>query len=282
LQYVSMRDWTDAEVQQYLKNGGVFHEETGVFSNDADMQWGGGAHKKITRQALIILSNDHYGGGTTPFDGYVAWGTKYDYIKEVIIDGSYYADYSPAEIGLPMFGGHFYGADGTNYTGSSSRTAYHNFNNHFYDAVNHYNAGNKYFAYEKLGYAIHYVCDLNAPHHAANVQVKPEDPKSMHGPYESWVDGVIDQMLIERILPAENDPYTYVIRNDVSTLDMANSWSAAARKNIDDCNKYTYSPRLGYQFDSSTAYAKTEEMVHRSQRAAAAILYRFLLLTGQY
>jgi len=65
---------------------------------------------------------------------------------------------------------------------------------------------------------------------------------------------------------------------------MANAFSESARSHIYACDKTGTVNKMGSDidtFDPSDAYGPTEEMVKRTQRAAAGLLYRFLSETGQ-
>ena len=70
----------------------------------------------------------------------------------------------------PAFVGHFYDPDTQkNYVGSAANTARTNAEKHFKAALLSASNGAMDEVYEHLGRCLHYVQDVNVPHHAANV-----------------------------------------------------------------------------------------------------------------
>jgi len=261
-----------------------------LLSTEVDALWGGGAHRKIVTQAFVILGNDFPELASKfnetvysfPFMAYVSsknhvidWAVRTDSLIDGETDG-------------PSFAGHFYGPGGTNYFNSTNFlfnkrvTAGHRFNDHFWKAKEQYALGDKSEAYKRLGMSIHYLCDLNNPHHAANKIFGD----SWHASYEDWVNKVIGGMLETTAMldnSMSDNSYVYMTKKNVSFFDRSDAFSESARRHIDACDKTYYNEFSNNHpsFDSSDAYEPTEEMVKRTQRAVAGLLYRFLSETGQ-
>ncbi|WP_159413172.1 zinc dependent phospholipase C family protein [Ruminiclostridium josui] len=221
---------------------------------------GNNTHRNIVEQALTILKNDKGSTFGSKLEEYCPGEGIYYLGTDEILYYSWFTD--DLENDSSSYLGHFYGEGGVNYLGNSSPTAYERFNNHYYNAVTKYKSGDKLTAYRELGMALHYLSDLNAPHHAANkIAVL-----SKHTQYEDWVDQNISSFLISK---SSSSYYDYV--NNSTLKKMADDWSSAARANIDACNKGIFS------FDSSSAFAPTKAMLATTQMAAAGLLYRFIL-----
>ena len=79
---------------------------------------------------------------------------------------------------------HFYDpTTGLNYRNNSNCARYWFFT-HYQNAISAFNAGNYTQAWERLGRAIHYLGDMNTPHHAANLPA----PGSNHVAFEEQID----------------------------------------------------------------------------------------------
>lgn len=110
-------------------------------------------HGYITQVACDLLRSDN----TTASSFYAGYRSK-------LVRGSVLPDDDEKD---GNFVWHFYGPDGTNYLGGSV-TAYTKCIDHYNRAVSLYNAGSKSAAMEELGRALHYLQDVNEPHHAMN------------------------------------------------------------------------------------------------------------------
>ncbi len=111
------------------------------------------------------------------------------------------------EIDLPYIClGHFYDpTTGENYLGTTDPTANLRFCEHYNAAVANFHS-NKALAWQHLGRAIHYVSDLNEPHHAANKLAQITN----HSDYEIWVDNNRYNYVVTSC-PSETDTMLYIV-----------------------------------------------------------------------
>ncbi len=117
-------------------------------------------HEYITAIACTVLDNDK---------GFFANNATANIVISLCISlASLLPDTDENEVIL--FLGHFYNPDTQkNYVGSTTNTARTNAEKHFKAAVLSASYGAMDEAYEHLGRCLHYVQDVNVPHHAANV-----------------------------------------------------------------------------------------------------------------
>ena len=158
----------------YLVGDGVPFD--GTTNPDVSLFWAGGGtnhtHQYITSHAFNVLYNDY----SSAYNWFISWGAI-----TYVLEGSDLPDEDETD---NLFAGHFYDPDtGLNYKGTTD-TAKSRFLTHFNNAVATYQAGNYALAFEKLGRAIHYLEDLNAPHHAANLKAFT----SNHISFEEQID----------------------------------------------------------------------------------------------
>lgn len=279
IEQVYIEELTQAKIDDMIRRGVILHtEDTTIsgLSDDVNAQWAGGAHRTIAVQAGIILKGDKGEDTYNILNEEFRYNTLNPRMKPLDIVTQYAVETDNIEKDGGSYVGHFYGPDGKNYDNKTDVTAYHRFNNHYYNAVTSYNEAINttpnglllYEAYKELGMAIHYLSDLNTPHHAANrIAVL-----SCHLDYEKWVDNNRNSYLVNT---APEDSYNYV--KNRTFRDMADGWSRAARAQIDNADRRN---SVG-AYDNSTAGIATEECFKRSQRAAAALLYRFITDTGR-
>lgn len=156
---------------------------------------------------------------------------------------------------------------GTTKDGSSNNTAYHWFNNHYYWANLYYSWGDYSVAYDRLGRSIHYLADINAPHHAMLATNAKTD--NNHTNYETWVRNNFYSEYWEWGSAASSYPYVC----NSSFVSMSNNFSKFACEKYRDC----------YYFGTNTAdaLAATAELTKKTQRSVAGLLYRFLVDTGR-
>lgn len=127
-------------------------------------------HKMITLNAVTILYND----------GKTNWYNIARYYRPQIIYGN-----DDADEGNLFYADHFYDPDtGLNYLGSSSYTAPNSSQNYFNQAISLYKSGRKTDAFYALGKSLHYLQDMNNPHHASNKTAV----NSNHLDYEKWAN----------------------------------------------------------------------------------------------
>ena len=119
-----------------------------------------GCHEYITSVACVILANDKGFFSNNDWDRL--------YIVLSISVASLLPDRD--EVGTPLFEGHFYDPDtGKSYSNSISNTAKVNATAQDNRAVAAANRGDMDAAYEHIGRCLHYVQDVNVPHHSANI-----------------------------------------------------------------------------------------------------------------
>lgn len=119
-----------------------------------------GCHEYITSVSCVILANDK------------GFFSNNDWDKLYIVLSISVASLLPDrdEVGTPVFVGHFYDPDtGKNYANSTSNTAKTNAQAQYNMAVAAANRGDMNAAYEHIGRCLHYVQDVNVPHHSANI-----------------------------------------------------------------------------------------------------------------
>lgn len=262
LEYISE---ADVDFTSIINSGIPLHSEENIFVSDAPevgIAWAKEAHDQMANRALTILKNDK---GTTVYN---MLNEMVPYPPGGYTNGGFIAcvrawQADERENDSNTYAGHFYGADGKNYLGQTSPTAYTRFNNHYYNAVTLYNSGKKYEGYEELGMAIHYLQDLNAPHHAAN-QIAV---LSNHTDYEAWVDSNISTFLINN---ATSTTYDYVMNSTFKK--MADDFSASARATYSNCSNSDF---------RTIGFNDTKENLARTQRAIAGLFYRFLKNTNR-
>ena len=118
--------------------------------------------------------------------------------------------------------------------------------------------------------AIHYLEDLNTPHHASNATA----PLSNHLEYENWVNTQLNSNpSYYRVSSAPNDTYNYVMNS--TFIGMANNWASLAKAKYPICKTYTPSGAL------SEIMSATKSVLGTAQRGSAGLLYRYLKNTGQ-
>jgi len=239
-------------------------------------------HRRIAEKAYIAVKN--YLGALYVHNEVLNYGiNSYDLVLEYTRKADT-EENGPVLFFVPTFEGHFYGANGKSWTTSSTNTAYTKFNNHYWEAVKQYINGNKTKAYQELGLALHYIADLNEPHHAANV-IATEN-RGYHSEYELWVDQNClfgSPYIIEFV---ENGTFKWVLDRSIKT--MADSWSSFARAQIDNARAdFENSIWTGNNWNTyyTPNYGKWEiaaaDCLPRAIRASAGIIYRFLAETNQ-
>lgn len=113
-----------------------------------------GTHGYITQLAYDLLCDDD-----------MAAHSFYSGQKTNLIRGSILPDVDETSLGLFVW--HFYGENGNSFNDSST-TAYTKCIEHYNEAVDLYESGSKSSAMEELDRALHYLQDVNVPHHAMN------------------------------------------------------------------------------------------------------------------
>lgn len=141
------------------ENGTVSTQWTSGKNNSEGEYTEDGSHEYISAIACAVLNNDK---------GFFSTDTGANIIIALYISlASMLPDTDERE---PAFVGHFYNPDTQkNYVGSTTNTARTNAERHFKAALLSASNGAMDEVYEHLGRCLHYVQDVNVPHHAANV-----------------------------------------------------------------------------------------------------------------
>lgn len=140
-----------------------------------------GTHEAITVAACEIMSNDRgfFSGVSSTSAGIMLYISLASLLPDRDEDNQIYA-------------GHFYDPEtGENWLGNTENTARNNAQNHYNTALQYAKNGNMEKAYEYLGRCLHYVQDLNVPHHAANVTAL----NLSHGAFEQYAEDNFDTCL---------------------------------------------------------------------------------------
>ncbi len=160
----------------YLVGGGVPFDGSTESQGDFSIQWASGGvdhtHQYLTSRALTILKIDK--GDTT-----ANLLIKY---AGILLANSDWPDSYENDLGLYL--GHFYNPDtGRTLFRVSKPTAMTRFLEHTQKAAAYY-AKNKNASMQELGRALHYLADINTPHHAALLTAL----NSNHATFEKFVD----------------------------------------------------------------------------------------------
>lgn len=95
-----------------------------------------------------------------------------------------------------LFDCHFYDPDtGKNYRGGDE-TAKTKCESYFYEAIGAYDSTDLEKSFKKLGKALHFIQDVNEPHHAANITAIDEG--STHSDFEKYVS-LRKEIMIEKV-----------------------------------------------------------------------------------
>lgn len=235
--------------------------------------WGDNAHKLIANQAIICLRNDKPEVAKYLYENNGAQ-TIIDYSTEPDISERDLADVNLWGYSIGAFRAHFYNpTTGANYRGEKNPTANTRFRDHYDLAVSSYKKKMYNLAWQELGRAIHYLGDLNAPHHAANVAALDTNLKQAsltHGHYEDWVNSVCRDYAINN---ASEETYKYALNNNV--------WQVGHDMAV-NANGYAYMVATQYrEKDVNNRKAATNGTLPKAQRIAAGILYKFLKDVGK-
>ncbi len=140
------------------------------------IKWSSGGidhtHQYLVSRGITILENDK---------GYNAAKVFYDYAPTILYNADWPDQYETDGI---TYKGHFYDVKtGKNWLGGTSPTAKTRFIYWAEKAKLFYNTNIKK-SMQSLGRALHYLADMNVPHHAQNHIVGISD----HSNFEKWVD----------------------------------------------------------------------------------------------
>lgn len=257
----------------------VTEEEHGITAS-----WATTDHPRMLRRSFSLLAKDNQNGNTPVYvnnlsnslgSGTLLGGGKLSINAQGYIEeGSMAPDEN--ETTNRTFVRHYYKYDPNGGVGTTkvkddygnyihTDTAYHWFNEHYYWAKCDYSVGNYAEAYREVGRSIHYLEDINAPHHAS----LHTTTNSNHKEYESWVKNHFYSEYLE--YGSAGSSYSYMCNN--TFLAISNNFSHYA------CDRFTYCD--AFQSNETGARNATGELTKKTQRAVAGLLYRFLVDTGR-
>lgn len=170
-----------ASGDDYLVGEGVpfeygSNDQDSTGTGDINVEWASGGvnhtHQYLTSRALTILRNDKGDKTANLLSRYAT----------TLLANSDWPDTNENDWGFYL--GHFYDpVSGKTILGFNSPTAMSRFLVHAQNAKKYY-AKNKTASMQELGRALHYLSDINVPHHAALLTAL----NSNHTTFENWVD----------------------------------------------------------------------------------------------
>ena len=174
--------------------------------------------------------------------------------------GSVKPDFDETDNG---FAWHFYGENGKNYLGGTT-TAYSKFIEHYNDAVDRYDESNSTAVWDSmliLGRALHYLQDLNVPHHASNAIAV----ETNHLQFEALAERNMESYAITSVTSSY---LTTISRQALGTTadnsaEYARDWYTEATSLIE-----------------STNLEAVEATLKHAQKDTAGILYKFMIDVG--
>lgn len=153
---------------------------------------------------------------------------------------------------------HFYGPNGTTYDGSSARTAYTKFRDHYNTAVALY-ASNPTVAFTELGRAVHFISDINEPHHASNAIAVLTN----HSQFESRAEEQRNNCVLSSI-----------------TLTQLNINKGLTLQGIADASGVNARQWYSLASNNSTMDQAVKPTLQNAQSIVAGVLYKFMSEVG--
>ncbi|SHK06447.1 Zinc dependent phospholipase C [Clostridium cavendishii DSM 21758] len=152
--------------------------------------------------------------------------------------------------------GHFYGANGKNWMGFSSPNAKDRFIKYANDALkalksekNIYNPSEE--TDRLIGSAMHYLADMNVPHHAQNMTAVNSD----HSAFEDWVDNNCESFMLTSC--------------DIKAYDFI-EWNSSLNKLVNDsvsnARKFGFSKKNLVYYYLSDDYSKVAESTFKNSQ----------------
>lgn len=234
-------------------------------SDDNDER--GGCHAAITATACNILMNDKGFFKNDPLEMVV--------LILILSVASAMPDEDESD---QAFAGHFFDPDSlNNYNGNSDYTASTNAYDHFHAAMDAIEDNNEDLAFDELGRCLHYVQDINVPHHAANIHALYPLYGLSHSAFENFA---YDKLEEESVEGYTGEPYlsTYT--------SIASSYYTTAQntsvKNLVKAAATTAKSRITYvrNVASQSAWpSEARSALKNAARYSAMILYRFVYKT---
>lgn len=164
---------------------------------------------------------------------------------------------------------HFYGVDELNYLGKTD-TAYTRFRNHYNTAVIQYKSGNYLQATRELGRAIHFISDINNPHHASNAIAV----LSYHTQFESYVEDARENNVVN---PAHVTTSYLAGFSSKSLKTIADESATHARSYFSLANS-----NYPVSFDRSQAVLAINPTFCNAQKVTAGVIYKFCDEVGMF
>lgn len=207
------------------------------------------SHQLFAKQSFKILEKEK---GSSAVSGYSEY-------KDVLFE---YCDMPDKDEKDYIFAYHFYDPyTKKNYLPgvmkSSKITALTKFKEHIKNSVENYKS-NKKFSIEELGRAIHFLEDVNVPHHASN-QIAG---LSSHSQYEKYI--------------SENNSLFYVYKSNSYDKFSNLSFEDFCVSIFDECAKNAYSYKsVGKSYDKEEWKRVATATLKLAQENISALLYRF-------
>lgn len=235
------------------------------YSGDAEPLWGSNWEKKedVTKTHEMTA----FASVCLMFSEKQPWSTDF---LQAIADAGIIAAYSAEpddwknEANIPAFVGHFYDPDtGKSYVLGSTITAKTNIKKYYDKAVKAIKSGNLDKGLKYFGYALHFLQDINQPHHAANIVVG--EYNDVHKKFETYVDNRLDTIASPIIEDARTTMYyswcmsksveeilikcAHISKSKASLINDGNdssNWLRVATEQL--TNTYYYSAAFTYKF----------------------------------
>lgn len=210
-----------------------------------------GCHEYITSVACLILKNDK---------GFFADQAASAVIITLLISLASLLPDKDENSGI--FAGHFYNPDtGKSFNGSTTNTAKNNAVSHYNSAVTAANEGEMDQAYEQLGRCLHYVQDVNVPHHAANVISM--GPLSSHAQFEKFAFENAESCLDSYSTISDS---FYNMANNSTVETLIHNAAVFSKARIENVNNVS---------DKTQWYTIAEVSLEAAARYSALVMYKF-------
>lgn len=177
------------------------------------------------------------------------------------------------------FAGHFFDPDTeNNYLGNNDYTASTNAVEHFYDAMDAVEANNENLAFEEIGRCLHYVQDINVPHHAANIHVAYPLYGLSHSAFENFA---YDKCEDEADPDYTGEPYLSEFTS-IASSNYTTAQNKTVKKLVKEAattakSRITYVQNVASQSNWPT---EARSALQNAARYSAMVLYRFAYRTS--
>jgi hypothetical protein len=226
-------------------------------------------HKLIASNGIFEIKNDK--GESVVTKLYEKVNDRGDTGASILMKYATMPDFDENDGGIGVkggFKGHFYDpGTATNYTGDKTDTANVRFSNHYNDAVKNYKEGSKEVAYQELGRALHYLQDMNEPHHAANLPgIEGTNGVYLtHNDYEGWAE---KNFYNYSLTTAPNEIYDYALNN--------NPWIIGHESAV-NAKKYAYFVKdFRFELDNNNKRTAAKNTLPYAQKITAGVINKFL------